>query len=101
MTVLHGLCYYLVPLCINYKAKEQHYQKTISQILELDIPVIMVKVNKSRLVPQPHRRYKRFVSTLAKILFHGSKALLNHRKQSAFQKGMKNYCLDRRILKVK
>ena len=30
VTVLYGVCYSLVPLCINYKAKEQQYQKEIS-----------------------------------------------------------------------
>ena len=38
--MLHVAYYSLVPLCINYKAKEQQYQKEISQIFELDLPSI-------------------------------------------------------------
>ena len=37
MTVLHGVCYSLVPLCIYYRTKEQQYQREINQILELDL----------------------------------------------------------------
>ena len=37
ITALHGVCYSLVPLCINYRTKEQQYQREISQILELDL----------------------------------------------------------------
>ena len=37
ITVLHSICYYLVPLCINYRTKEQQCQREISQILELDL----------------------------------------------------------------
>ena len=39
MIVLYEVCYSLVPLCINYKTKEQKYQKEINQIL--DLPAIM------------------------------------------------------------
>ena len=65
MKVLHGVCYHLAPLCINYKVKEQQYQKQIIQTPELDSPAIMPKFNKSSRDPQPHGRYKRFISTLA------------------------------------
>ena len=82
MTVLHGVCYSLVSLCINYRTKEQQYQRETSQILELDLPAIMPKVNKSRVVPQPHGRYKRFVSMLARILFDGVNAFVNQKKHS-------------------
>ena len=34
MTILHNVCYSLVPLCINYRTKEQQYQRKINQILE-------------------------------------------------------------------
>ena len=61
MTVLHSVCYSLVPLCINYRMKEQNYQREISKILQLDLPAIMPKFNKNRVDPQPHERYKRFV----------------------------------------
>ena len=69
MTVLHGVWYPLVPLHINYKAKEQQYQREISHMLELDLPAIMPKLNKSKVNPQPHGRYKTFMSTHAGILF--------------------------------
>ena len=52
MTVLCGVCYSLVSLCIHYKAKDQQYQKEISQILELDLPAVMLGLNKSRVDPQ-------------------------------------------------
>ena len=32
MTVLDGVCYSLVPLCINYRTKEQQFQREINQI---------------------------------------------------------------------
>ena len=82
MTVLHGVCYLMVPFCIKCKAKEQQYQKEISQIHELDLQAIMPKFNKSRIDPQPHGRYKRFVSIVAGNLFDGVNALVNHKKQA-------------------
>ena len=69
MTVLHNVCYSLVPLCINYRTKELQYLNEISQILESDLPTIMPTFDGSRVDPQPHGRYKRFVGTLARILF--------------------------------
>ena len=89
MTILHSVCYCLVPLCINYRTKEQQYQNDINQILESDLPAIMPTFNKSRVDSQPHGRYKRFVSTLARILLDGVTVFVNHKKHSAFQKGMK------------
>ena len=71
MTVLHSVCYSLVPLCINYRTKELEYHNEISQILESELPAIMPTFNGSRINPQPHGRYKRFVGTLARILFGG------------------------------
>ena len=56
MTVLHDVCYSLVPLCINYRTKEQQYQSEINQILESDLPAIMPTFNRSRVDPQPHGR---------------------------------------------
>ena len=82
MTVLHSVCYSMVPLCINYTAKEQQYQRNISQILEIDLPAIMPKFNKSTVVPQHHRRCKRFVRTLARLLFDRVNAFVNHKKNS-------------------
>ena len=75
MTVLHNVCYSLVPLCINYRTKELQYQNEISQILESDLPAIIPTFNRSRVDPQPHGRYKRFVSTLARIIFGGVNVL--------------------------
>ena len=75
MTALHGVCYSLVPVCINYKTKEPKSQKKISKIFELDLPAIMLKFNKIRVDSQSDRRYKRFVSTLAIILFDEVNAL--------------------------
>ena len=71
-----------MPHCINYRVKEQNYQREISQIHELDLPAIMPKFNKSRGDPQPHGRYKRFVSTLAGILFDGGNAFVNPKVSS-------------------
>ena len=88
MTILHNVCYSLVPLCINYRTKELHYQNEISQILESDLPAILPTFNRSRVDPQPHGRYKRFVSTLTRILFDGVNAFINHKKHSTIQKGM-------------
>ena len=51
MTILHNVYYSLVPLCINYKTKEQQYQREINQILESDLPAIMPTFNKSRVDP--------------------------------------------------
>ena len=76
MTVLHGVCYSLMPLCINYRTKGQQYQIEISQILELDLPAIMPKFKKSRVDSQLHERYKRLVNTLAIILFNGVNAFV-------------------------
>ena len=77
MTILHNVCYSLVPLCINYGTKEQ-CQREINQILESDLPAIMPTFNKSRVDPQPCGRYKRFVSTHTRILFDGVNAFINH-----------------------
>ena len=83
LTILHNVCYSLLPLCINYRSKELQYQREINQILELDLPAIMPTFNSSRVDPQPHGRYKMFVSTLAKILFNGVNAFINHKKHPA------------------
>ena len=96
MTILHGVCYSLVPLSINYRTKEQ-YQRDINQILELDLPTIMSTFNKSRVDSQLHGRYKRFVSTLARILLDGVNAFLNHKRHSALQKGMKKLLTKQKI----
>ena len=66
MTILHSVCYSLVPLCINYETKELQYQREINQILELDLLAIMPTFNKSSVGSQPRGRYKRFVSTLTR-----------------------------------
>ena len=89
ITVLHDVCYSLVPLCINYRTKEQQYQRESNQILELDLSAKMPKFNKSTVDPQPHGRYKRLVHTLARIFFDGVNAFVNHPKHSTLQKGMK------------
>ena len=52
MTVVHNVCYSLVPLCINYRTKELQYQNEISQILESDLPAIMPTFNTRRVDPQ-------------------------------------------------
>ena len=52
MTVLHGVCYSFGPLCINYRAKEHQYWRENNQILEVDLPAIMPKFNKSRVDSQ-------------------------------------------------
>ena len=62
MTILHNVCYSLVPLCIHYRTKEQKYEREINQILESDLPVIMPTFNKSRVDPQPYEDTKGFVS---------------------------------------
>ena len=49
----------------------------------------MQKFNNSSVDPQPHRWYKRFVSTLAGILFVSVNAFMNHKKQSPSQKDIK------------
>ena len=56
MTILHNVCYSLVPLCINYRTKELQYQNEICQILESDLPAIMPTFNRSRVDPQSHGR---------------------------------------------
>ena len=96
MTILHNVCYSLVSLCINYRTKELQYQNEISQILESDLPAIMPTFNRSRVDPQPHGRYKRFVSTLTRILFEVN-AFINHKKHSAFQQGMKKLLTKQKI----
>ena len=78
----------LVPLCINYRTKELQYHNEISQILESDLPAIMPTFNGRRVDPQPHGRYNRFVGTLARILFGGVNAFINHKKHSAIQNGI-------------
>ena len=85
----------------NYKAKEQKYQKEMSQILELDLPAIMPKFIKSRENPQPHGRYKRFVSKHAGILFNGLNAFENHKNWSALQKGMKKLLARQKVTEGK
>ena len=97
MTVLHNVCYSLVPLCVNYRTKELQYHNEISQILESDLPAIMPTFNGSRVDPQPHGRYKRFVVTLPRILFGGVNAFINHRKHSALQKGMKQLLTKQKV----
>ena len=57
----------------------------------------MSKFNKSRVDPQPHRRYKRFVSTLGGILFDGVNAFVNHKKHSAFKKGMRKFLAKQEV----
>ena len=86
MTVLYNVCYSLVPLCINYRIKELQYHNEIRQILESDLPTIIPTFNGSRVDPQPLGRYKRFVGTLARILFDGVNAFINHKKHSAFKR---------------
>ena len=57
----------------------------------------MPTFNGSRVDPQPHGRYKRFVGTLARILFGGVNAFMNHKKDSALQKGMKQLLTKQRV----
>ena len=97
MTVLYNVCYSLVPLCINYRTKELQYHDEISQILESDLPAIMPTFNGSRVEPQPHGRNKRFVGTLARIVFGGVNAFINHKKHSALQKGMKQLLTRQKV----
>ena len=97
MTVLHNVCYSLVPLCINYRTKELQYHNEISQILESDLPAIMPTLNESRVDPQPHGRYKMFVGTLARIPFGGVNAFINHKKHSSLQKGMKQLLTKQKV----
>ena len=99
MTILHNVCYSLVPLCINCRTKEQQYWREINQILESDLPAIMPTFNRSRVDPQPHGRYRRFVSTLTRILFDGVNAFINHKEHSALQKGMKKLLNKQKITK--
>ena len=77
MTVLHGVYYPLVSLCINSKAKEEQHQKEISQIFELGLPVIMSNFNKRRVNSQPHGRYRIFVNTLAGTVLDESEYTLS------------------------
>ena len=97
MTILHNICYSLVPLCINYRTKELQYQNEISQILESDLPAIMPTFSRSRVDVQPHGRHKWFVSTLSRILFDGVNVFINHKKHSALQKGMKKLLNKQKI----
>ena len=102
MTILHNVCYSLVPLHINYRIKELQDQSEISQILESNLPAIMPTFNRCRVDPQPHGRYKRFVSTLTRILSDGVNAFINHKKHSALQKGMKKLLTkNERLMKAK
>ena len=57
----------------------------------------MPTFNRSRVDPQPHGRYKRFVSILARILFDGVNAFLNHKKHSALQKGMRKLLTKQKV----
>ena len=61
----------------------------------------MPTFNESRVDPQPHVRYKRFVSTLTRILFHGVNAFIKHKKHSALQKGMKKLLTKQKIIEGK
>ena len=97
MTIPHSVHYSLVPLCINYRTKEQQYEREINQTLESDLPAIMPTFNKSRVDPQPYRRYKRFVSTLTRILSDGVNAFVNHKKHLALQEGMKKLLTKQKI----
>ena len=42
MTVLHEISYSLAPLYIHYKTLEWQYQKEISKMFEVDVPVIIL-----------------------------------------------------------
>ena len=84
--MLHEVWYSLVPLCINYKAKEKEYQKEFSQIPEHDLPAIILTFNKTKINPQPHGIYERFISTLAGNLFNGVIAFVNHKSSQPFKK---------------
>ena len=97
MTVLHNVCYSLVPLCINYRTKELLYHNEILQILESDLPAIMPTFNGSRADPQPHGRCKKFVGTLARIVFGGVNTFINHKKHSGLQKGMKQLLTKQKV----
>ena len=97
MTILHSLCYPLVQLCINYRTKEQQYQREINQILESDLPAIMPTFNESRVDPQPHGRFKRSVRTLTRVLFHGVNAFVNHKRHSPLPEGMKKLLTKQKI----
>ena len=97
MTILHNVCYSLVPLCINYRTKELQYQRDINQILESDLPVIMPTFNRSTVDPPRHGSYKRFVSTLTRILFDEVNAFINHKKHSVLQKGMKKLLTKQKV----
>ena len=101
MTVLHNVCYSLVPLCINYRTKELQYHDEISQILESDLPAIMPTFNGSRVELQPHGKNKMFVGTLARIVFGGVNAFIKHKKHSTLQKGMKQLISRQKVNEVK
>ena len=57
----------------------------------------MPTFNSSRVDPQPHGRYKRFVSTLAKKMFDGVNAFINHKKHSALQERMKKLLTKQKV----
>ena len=57
----------------------------------------MPTFNGSRVEPQPHGRYKRFVGTVARIVFGGVNAFINHKKHSALQKGMKQLLTRQKV----
>ena len=88
MTVLHGVCYSLVPLCINYRAKELQYHGEIGQVLELDFPAVMLAFGGGGVELQPHVRCGRFVGALAGIVFGGVSAFMEHKGRSALWEGV-------------
>ena len=94
-TILHNVCYCVVPLCINYRTKEQQYQREINQILESDLSAIMPTFNKSRVDPQPHGRFRRWTCT--RILFDRVNIFINHKKHSALQKEIKKLLTKQKI----
>ena len=69
----------------------------MNQILKSDLPAIMPTFNKRRVDPQIHRRYKRFVNTLTRILFDGVNAFVNHKKHLVLQKEMKRMLTIQKI----
>ena len=57
----------------------------------------MPTFNRSRVDPQPHGRYKRSVGTLAKILFGGVNAFINHKTHSSLQKEIKQLLTKQKV----
>ena len=49
----------------------------------------------------PHGTYKRFVNTLDGVSIDGVKAFVNHKKQSALQKGMKQLLVGWKVTEGK